>query len=137
MTTEIQKFDPSSLMQGVKDRIKSTFVSLIPEDHWEQLCKKEVDEFFNPRGIQDTRIYKSDFQVLCRTLMSEIATEKVKEALKAYDSKIWSNTNQPEASDQLKDLLIKHAPEIFASTVGRMFQQVIYNMRGINNEHSI
>lgn len=38
--TEIQKFDPSTLMEGVKERIKATFVSLIPDDQWEALCKR-------------------------------------------------------------------------------------------------
>ena len=47
MSNEVEKFDPSKLMQGVKDRIKSTFVSLIPDAEWEGLVKKEIDNFFN------------------------------------------------------------------------------------------
>ena len=42
--TQVQKFDPATLMQGVKDRIKATFVSLIPEEQWEEMVKKEVDK---------------------------------------------------------------------------------------------
>lgn len=33
-------------MQGVKERIKATFVSLIPDDQWEAMVKKEIDDFF-------------------------------------------------------------------------------------------
>ena len=29
MSNEIEKFDPATLMQGVKDRVKATFVSVI------------------------------------------------------------------------------------------------------------
>ena len=29
-----EKFDPSKLMQGVKDRIKATFAGLIPDEQW-------------------------------------------------------------------------------------------------------
>ena len=36
---QVEKFDPSTLMQGVKDRIKATFVSLIPDAQWEQMVK--------------------------------------------------------------------------------------------------
>ena len=46
MANEIEKFDPSKLMDGVRDRIKATFVSLIPEDHWEKLVQAEIDKFF-------------------------------------------------------------------------------------------
>lgn len=31
---EVEKFDPSKLMDGVRDRIKATFVALIPDDQW-------------------------------------------------------------------------------------------------------
>jgi hypothetical protein len=44
---QVQKFDPSTLMQGVKDRIKATFVSLIPDDQWDGMVKKEIDAFFD------------------------------------------------------------------------------------------
>jgi hypothetical protein len=46
--TQVEKFDPSKLMDGVKDRIKATFVSLIPDDQWEIMVKKEMDSFFEP-----------------------------------------------------------------------------------------
>lgn len=38
----IEKFDPSKLMEGVKDRIKSTFVSLIPDNLWETMVEREI-----------------------------------------------------------------------------------------------
>lgn len=49
--TAIEKFDPSKLMDGVRDRIKATFVSMIPDAQWEQLVKAECDKFFN---LEDT-----------------------------------------------------------------------------------
>lgn len=39
---QVEKFDPSRLMEGVKDRIKSTFVSLIPDEMWNQMVEKEI-----------------------------------------------------------------------------------------------
>jgi hypothetical protein len=47
--TMIEKFDPSKLMDGVKDRIKSTFVSLIPDDAWEKMVEKEIYVFTTGR----------------------------------------------------------------------------------------
>lgn len=49
MTEQLEKFDPSTLMQGVKDRIKATFVSLIPDPQWDQIVQKEIDAFFAPQ----------------------------------------------------------------------------------------
>ena len=39
---QIEKFDPSKLMDGVKDRIKATFVSLIPDDAWSGMVEREL-----------------------------------------------------------------------------------------------
>lgn len=36
MENQVEKFDPSRLMEGVKDRIKATFVSLIPDTEWKK-----------------------------------------------------------------------------------------------------
>ena len=46
MENQIEKFDPSKLMDGVKDRIKATFVSLIPDDAWNSMVEKELYVFF-------------------------------------------------------------------------------------------
>lgn len=124
---EIEKFDPSTLMQGVKDRIKATFVSLIPEEKWEELCNKEIEEFFR----EEDAVYKkhvSDFRTICREVMSEIAKEKIKEALSVYSSQIWED-GQLKVNDKLKELLIKAAPEIWASQFGNMFQNTVNNMK--------
>jgi len=47
MENGVEKFDPNTLMQGVKDRIKATFVSLIPDGKWDEMVQKEIDAFFN------------------------------------------------------------------------------------------
>ena len=47
--TMIENFDPSKLMDGIKDRIKSTFVSLIPDDAWEKMVEKEIYVFTTGR----------------------------------------------------------------------------------------
>ena len=45
MENQIEKFDPSKLMDGVRDRIRATFVSLIPDDAWNSMVEKELYVF--------------------------------------------------------------------------------------------
>lgn len=40
-TNAVEKFDPSTLMEGVRDRIKATFISMIPDL---EKFMKETDE---------------------------------------------------------------------------------------------
>ncbi|HEV2917575.1 MAG TPA: hypothetical protein VGW78_07580 [Candidatus Babeliales bacterium] len=129
MTNAVQKFDPSLLMEGVKDRVKTTFVSLIPDEQWEEMIKNEYDNFFKVKETgYSNREYKSDFQILVRNVMSDVATKKVQEFLAKYEHETWGNS-LPQASETLKELLIKHAPEIFTSMFKNMFQNSIYQMQ--------
>ena len=49
MENQIEKFDPSKLMDGVRDRIKATFVSLIPDEMWNAMVEKEIYVFTTGR----------------------------------------------------------------------------------------
>lgn len=51
MENQIEKFDPSKLMDGVKDRIKATFVSLIPDDAWNSMVEKELYVFITGKIV--------------------------------------------------------------------------------------
>ena len=51
MEKQIEKFDPSKLMDGVRDRIKATFVSLIPDDAWNNMVEKEIYIFTTGRIV--------------------------------------------------------------------------------------
>ena len=63
----VEKFDPATIMQSVKDKIKATFVSLIPDVQWEQMVKSEVDYLFKKKdGNYYSRQY-SEFEALINT----------------------------------------------------------------------
>ena len=46
MSKELTEFDPKNLVQRLSDKIKESFVGLIPDEKWEEMVKKEVDAFF-------------------------------------------------------------------------------------------
>ena len=60
MGNQIEKFDPSRLMDGVRDRIKATFVSLIPDDAWDKMVEKELYIFTTGRIIPHSEYTGSD-----------------------------------------------------------------------------
>lgn len=132
MTNAIQSFDPSALMQGVKDRVKATFVSLIPDEQWEQMISREAEEFFRTKDrYQSAHSRISDFSIIVNEVLSTVARERINAFLVEYESHIWDgNSNMPRAGDLLKELMIKNAPEIFTSIFGNMMQNAINNMRG-------
>ena len=60
MEDQIEKFDPSKLVDGVKDRIKATFVSLIPDDAWNSMVEKELYVFTTGKIVAHHDYYCTD-----------------------------------------------------------------------------
>lgn len=133
MSNEIEKFDPSKLMDGVRDRVKATFVSLIPDEQWEGMITKEAENFFKAKESYSSREYISDFSQLCRQVMNEVAKEKVIALMKTYEHTLWdNNSNMPKQSEALKKMLLEMAPELFVAMIGNMIQKVISEIKQRN-----
>ncbi len=129
MANEIEKFDPSTLMQGVKDRIKATFVSLIPDGQWETMVQKEIDTFFNEAQVismtkkkeagssywngdlyQHTEVAQTPF----RSLIYELCVDKTQAVLKKKLSDEWFTNNWPiteeNMTEKMKEVIKEAAP---------------------------
>ena len=126
--SDLQKFDPSQLMQGVKDRVKATFVSLIPDEQWEGMIQKEVDEFFKMDRRYNDYNSASPFTILARSVLQDLAKEKLHAHMQTFTCDLWED-NAPKLNDELKNLLIAAAPEILTNMFKGMFQQAVNNTR--------
>ena len=127
MENSVEKFDPSKLMDGVRDRVKATFVSLIPDDQWELLVKKEVDNFFKQKETNwNNREYKSDFDCLVRDELNKMARQKMTEYLSSPDFMvIWDSNGLPVAQEAVKKLVIENSGAILANTFAGMFSGML------------
>ena len=132
----VEKFDPAQLMQGVKDRIKSTFVSLIPDEQWEQMVKTEVDNFFKGKelGYQGNRVYASDFQVLVRNMVNQEAKDRLVAYMSGTDfQEIWQANGQPIASEAVRKLVVENSGAIltnfYSGIVSSMMHTFAANIR--------
>lgn len=129
--TAIEKFDPSKLMDGVRDRIKATFVSMIPDGEWEQLVKAECDKFFkieeNYRGSYEKT---SPFQDIVHKLLAEEVKTQVKAYLsKEWASAYWNGGAVEQLNENLKKLIVEKSGEVLLSTLGNMMQMTINSMK--------
>ena len=128
MSNEVQKFDPSTLMQGVKDRIKSEFVSLIPDDQWSQMIQKESDDFFRQKetGYSSNRQYASDFGILVRDELRKEAQKRLAEYLSSPEfNTMYGEHGQPVAAQKVKELIVENSGLILQNMFGGMFSIMI------------
>lgn len=129
--TQVQKFDPATLMQGVKDRIKSTFVSLIPEEQWKEMIEKEVGRFFREYELRqyDTR-YVSDFSVLVNSLLKEEAEKRMKEYLGSPEFQtVWTDNGPRIISQAIREMMIENSGLILCNMYQEMFTSMLHRFR--------
>lgn len=129
--TQVQKFDPATLMQGVKDRIKSTFVSLIPEEQWKEMIEKEVGKFFREYELRQYNIrYVSDFSVLVNSLLKEEAEKRMKEYLGSPEFQtVWTDNGPRIISQAIREMMIENSGLILCNMYQEMFTSMLHRFR--------
>ena len=130
MENAVEKFDPSKLMDGVKDRIKSTFISLIPDGQWEQMVKNEIDDFINKRKkspwSQET---ESKFSILVHETIAMILKDKIKKQLEEF----IGNRYDEKITPALDKLIKENAESLISGMMGNMLRNAISLMNQQNH----
>ena len=128
MEKEVQKFDPSTLMQGVKDRIKSEFVALIPDEQWKQMIEKEANDFFKEKelGYSNSRTYASDFGILVRDELKKEAQKRLADYLQSPEfNTMYGAHGVPIAAQKVKELIIENSGLLLQNMFGGMFSMML------------
>lgn len=118
--------DVKSLNDIVRDKVKETFVNLIPEDQWNELVKKCTDDFV-----------KKELESVIKEELKKKMREKVSEELSSvvYASR-WENGRQ--IPSQLIEMITKTlVPDIvtalMSGIVNEAVMQTANNLRNNNN----
>ncbi len=134
METAVNKFDANEAMKSVKDKIKDSFVSLIPDEQWNEMVKKEIDEYFKEREEgAGYRNYASMFTKDVHSVLSQEVNVKVKNYLIENFSDTWYNNGIPVCNKKVEEIITNNAGKILADMIGGSIQSALsqagYNMR--------
>lgn len=123
MSNEVQKFDATEALKSVKERIKDSFVSLIPDDQWNEMVKKELDEYFKQREEgSGYRTYASMFTKDVHSVMSAEVKVRVKEYLNTNFNAVWYNNGVPVCNEKVEEIITKNAGKILSDMIGGTIQ---------------
>jgi len=127
MEPEIKVYDSNAIIQNVKDKIKDTFVGLIPDAEWEQMIKTEMNRFFNKREY-DNKDRPTDFERVTKEEIEKILRGKITTYLKEnYESTKWGD-NGLIVNDNIQKFITENADKILLSLIGGMIQSNVNNM---------
>ena len=120
MENEVKKFDVNEAMKNVKDKIKDAFVSLIPDEQWNEMVKKEVDSYFKEenKGYNSNPVYSSSFTKDVHSVLSLEVKTRVGEYLKENFTPVWSNNGIPVCNAKVEEIITNNAGKILADMIG-------------------
>lgn len=135
--TEIEKFDPSTLAEKVRDRIRNSIADLIPDDAWSTLIKKEVDVFFAPKQETSHNKYQpSTISELVRRELHDEIKIRLKEFFQSAEWKEqWTNdlggggNGRYAASEAMKKIVLENSTAIISAILADGMQSVLMSMR--------
>jgi hypothetical protein len=127
MTTEIKQFDASQAMASVKERIKDAFVSLIPDEQWEQMVKKEVGSYFEVKTEGYQRGQSSDFTMDVHQVLKAEVDKRVKEYLQSNFTTVWDQNGVAKCNQKVEEMITKNAGKILAEMIGGSIQMMLQN----------
>lgn len=136
MSSELVKFDISTLRDQISGRIKSAFVELIPEDAFKQVVQTEINAFFedqvNPHAYGQDRLVKAPFKKIIAEELDQRFREHIRVAMAAdnWNSLGWDRHGNISPIDFVKDVTRQLIPDIIEHTYGKVVQDVADSIRG-------
>lgn len=123
---DIKEFDPNDALRTIKERIKDAFVSMIPDEQWESMVAKEVENYFKIKVEEyGSRNSVSSFQLDVFSLLSEETKVRTKEYLLKNSSNIWDSHGQPKCNQFIEDIIIKNSGKILSDMIGGHIQSAM------------
>lgn len=110
---------PVSFEDAVKQRLKSVVAELIPEERWDDIVRKTVEQF-----------EKSDLPKIVRDELIIKYREMIKEEFSKPEwVGQWAQDTNELVSEKVRQLIIESAPLVFASMMQGAMHSVMQDFR--------
>ena len=119
METELEKFDVNQAMQSVKEKIKDAFVSLIPDERWNEMVEKEINSYFRYRDAgYGHRGQTSSFTEDVHQVLTQEVQQRVKEYLQSNFQTTWTDNGIPICDKKVEEIITQNAGTFLSSLIG-------------------
>lgn len=132
MTTEVTKFDPTSYVDKIRDKIKQSLVDVIPDEQWNQMLRAEIAGFFenstvrNAYGAEVSR--PSEFRRIVQMVLEEETKRRVRDILAGPAWETYWNGTERQVGEEVGRIARENGPAImsqwFATMIGQMIESI-------------
>ena len=129
MSGEIEPATMQSVTETVTERIKATFVSLIPEDQWKEMVSTELSKFMARQDNYHRNRNSSPLQDMIKAAIQERFREVIAEELGKPDWKgVWES-NGFKPSEVVAKLVTDAGPALFKTALAEFVNSAIESFR--------
>jgi len=139
MTTEVAKFDPSTYVDKVRDKIKQSLVDVIPDEQWDAMLRAEIAAFFKPSPSHSPATHShygvlpserpSEFHRIVTGVLEEEVKKRARAVLDGPDwQSYWDGTRQ-RVGEEIGRIARENGHLILAKWLEAAIAQVIDHVR--------
>ena len=132
MTNEVAKFDPSTYVDKVRDKIKQSLVDVIPDDQWNAMLRAEIETFFKTKTTSqygEQREQPSEFRRIVMRVIEDETKRRIGDMLAGPEwSSYWDGTQQ-QAGKEIARIARENGAAILAKWLESAIGQVISSIR--------
>ena len=133
MTNEVTKFDPTTYVDKVRDRIKQSLIDVIPDAQWDALLRAEIDAFFvktkTASQYGEQREQPSEFHRIVTGVIAEETKKRVQAALNGPEWTAYWDGTKMKIGDEIGRIARENGAAILAKWLEAAFAQVVDGIR--------
>lgn len=113
-----------TLQERVTERIRASFVDLIPQEMWDQMVKTQIDAYMQ---TELPKLVKAELEAHLRAIVKA-------ELQKPEWAEQWNGGAKSVAGDMVRAIVKENADQIVSAFFGSMVQTVVQDVRyGLQN----
>lgn len=133
--TEVAKFNPTTYVDKVRDKIKQSLIDVIPDEQWDAMLRSEIEGFFKSKvvsggyAVGDKREQPSEFRRIVLGVLEEEVKKRTREMLSGPDWAAYWNGNNMQAGEEIARIARENGAAILAKWLEAAIAQVISSLR--------
>lgn len=131
-TTDVTKFDPTSFVDKLRDKIKHAMIDVIPDEQWDTMLKHEVETFFRSKVVSDyhgNREQPSEFRRIVLGILEEEIKTRTKAMFAGPEWQSYWADNKQKAGEEIARLARENGAAILSKWLESAITQVIDSIR--------
>ena len=132
--SDVAKFDPSTYVDKVRDKIKQSLIDVIPDEQWNAMLRAEIASFFenktdHDRWRNETTTKPSEFRRIAAIVFAEETKRRIREMLSGPDWTSYWDGQKQVAGEEIARIARENGTAILAKWLEAAIGQIVSSIQ--------